>query len=397
MMHGEDPPSSRSLPVVRNPFDDDEDDGTSLSSALDPPRSSLPTIRSSSSSRSTKSMSELRKTRSALIGGHNPNDHMSEQFRNEEISVAESQQDDLESCPPDSDYASRGPSLITSGSGGIGIGQSTSRGSSNGSSAMYSLAASVKSSAASLASLPIRVPTFKSQGYRSPSNTHKSSSSVSRMRYGTNLSPHAEEYEDKPGRRKFIVVALVILSVVLIGAIIAVAVVIFGGNDSSSSPAISPETAAAREQALDKILVRVSSADTLIDPTSPQAKARHWLLYEDTLWMHPAQAIPGERVIQRYILAVFYFSTGGQTMWSENNWLEGDECHNAKGEYWTGLACNDDDKVLAIAFGKCLTVRMGDSRGLCRMLKLMDLFVPHFRLYGIEWRVAIGAWLSFGA
>ena len=175
------------------------------------------------------------------------------------------------------------------------------------------------------------------------------------MRYGTNLSPHADEYDEKPGRRRFIVVALVLLSVVLVAAIIAVAVIIFGGSDSASNDnSSSSPNAAAREQALDKILAKVTSPQVLLDPTSPQAKARHWLLYEDTLWLHPSQAIPGERVLQRYILGIFYFATGGQTTWSENNWLAGNECRIAQGEPWTGMACNGDDQVLTLAFGKYL-------------------------------------------
>ena len=368
-MHPEDPPSSKA--AGRNPFDDDSDDATSLSASLDPPSSPRPSIQTASShtSRSTKSIHELRKTRAALIGGHNPNEVMTELLRNDEISVPEAYQpeDDLESCPPDSNYDSRGQSFMSMGSGsGIGISQSTSRSrssSSNTSSAIQSMATSVKSGAASLASkaasltsLPIRMPTFKSPAYGSPINHHRSSSSsVAKMRYGTNLSPHANDYDEKPGRRRFIVVALVILSVVLIGAIIAVAVIIFGGSDSSSNNnSNSSANAAAREQALDKILVRVTSPQVLVDPTSPQAKARHWLLYEDTLWLHPSKAIPGERVLQRYILVVFYFATGGQSAWSENDWLEGNECRNAQGEPWTGMACNGDDQVLTLAFGKYL-------------------------------------------
>jgi hypothetical protein len=356
-MHGEDPPSSRFL--GRNPFDDD--DATPLSASLNPPpTTSLSSIRAathsqSPTSRSGRSISELRKLRGALIGGHSPNEVQSmELLRSDEISVPESHQDDLESCSRDSDYASRGPSLISTGSD---LSPASSRSSSYESSPMQSFASSVKSMAASVTSqaASFRAPTMslKSTSYRTPNN-HKMQSSVSKMRYGTNLSPHADgEYDDRPSRRKLIVVALMILSVVLVCAIIAVAIMVFGGgihgNKSNSS---STAMASAREQALDNILLRVSSADTFIDPLTPQAKARHWLLYDDTLWLHPAQPIPGTRVIQRYILVVLYFATGGQTSWSTNNWLAGDECHNANGNVWTGLACNSNDEVVTIAFGK---------------------------------------------
>jgi hypothetical protein len=350
MMKSEDPPSARSL--GRNPFDDDEeeDEATSLSASLDPPSTSLRAT-TTLLSNSTRSMSELRKTRGALISGHSLKEVQSmELHRNEEISVPESQLNDLESCSPDSDYASRGPSLIPKV-----IDKDNHM--PDATSPIQNLAATVKGRAAKMS---MRVPSlnlssFRSSSYRAPSNTSRLSSSVGKMRYGTNLSPHADDYDDRPGRRKLIVVALVTLSLVLIVAIIVVAIIIFGGANgsgtSSDGTSSSSANASAREKALDNILVRVSGQETLLDPTSPQAKARHWLLYEDELWVHPAQAIPGERVIQRYILLVLYFATGGQTTWGDNNWLDGNECNSANGEGWTGLACNDDDEVLTIAFG----------------------------------------------
>lgn len=252
-------------------------------------------------------------------------------------------QNDLESCTPESDY---GPSLIsTDGIDRIVQPLNSSQRSSD--SPIQSFAASVKSKAATIVSKAKR--TLSKDG--NATSMQHTRYSVTKMRYGTNLSPHADEYDEKSDRRRLIIIGLMVLAVVLVVAIISVAVIIFGGADSGSGGSSSPSNVA-REQALDKILLHVSSRADFADPTTPQSKARNWLLYEDTLWMHPVEPVPGERVIQRYILGVLYFATEGPTTWSENNWLEGDECRNDDGKAWVGVACNDDGAALTIAFGK---------------------------------------------
>lgn len=371
-MQPEDPPSSSSM--GRNPFDDEFDeedlnDATSLCDSLDPPAASVPTVRASSSltSRSPRSMSEIRKTRGALIGGHTPNELQSTiPLRNDEISVAEGV--DLESCAPESDYTSRGRSFSTAESGesasrsysssysSSGSGSGSISGSSQSRSERFldfvrSQAASVASRAESFRTPSIKIPSFRSASYRSPGSLQRMNS-VGKLRYGTNLSPHADDYEDYSNRRKLMMIGLATISIILIGAIIAIAVVIFGGSSGDDNSRDSTASASARENALDNILVRVTRADVLSNPSTPQAMARKWLLYEDTLWIHPAQVVPGKRVIQRYILAVLYFATEGPTAWSKSNWLNGSECSTSVGNIWTGVACNDDDEVLTIAFGE---------------------------------------------
>lgn len=347
MMHGDDLPPRGSS--GRNPFEDDET--TSLSACLAPPERLI----NSSSSYRKKSMQELRKTRGALIGGHRPScNQSSANASNEEISVPECQ-DDVESNPFDTDYASRGPSLISTGSSKNEIRRSTSASSSKGS-PLQGLAASMKSKVSSFRSFnvtSINLPSIITPSLTLKTRRSSKVDSLSSMRYGTNLSPHADEYDEKPRRRKLLKYALVALSVALVVSIIVVAVVSFGGDSSQNASNVS-STASAREQALDTILLRISSKTDLADPSAPQYKARQWLLYKDSLWTHPAQAVPGERVIQRYVMAVFYFATGGLSSWSENNWLQGDECKDASGDTtdWIGLACNSYGEVQTIAFGK---------------------------------------------
>jgi hypothetical protein len=117
-----------------------------------------------------------------------------------------------------------------------------------------------------------------------------------------------------------------------------------------------------REQSLMDIFETVS-AQGLDDAESPQSKAKEWMFHDDLLKLTPSATVSPERIAQRYALAVFYFSTNGTESWSSNNWLQGDECSNM---YWTGISCNEDNEVRALAFGK--------YRLLCSENAMIDCF-----------------------
>jgi hypothetical protein len=104
-----------------------------------------------------------------------------------------------------------------------------------------------------------------------------------------------------------------------------------------------------RQQLMHDIIMGVSGDEALQDTASPQFQARKWLLFEDILWLSPISSFTSERIIQRYALATFYFSTDGPNSWKENNWMKGDEC---KGDFWDGISCNENNEIRAIAFGK---------------------------------------------
>jgi len=145
------------------------------------------------------------------------------------------------------------------------------------------------------------------------------------------------------------------LALVVFIAIIAGSVVIAqrrgGSNDEANE--IIPPTAddvqipmTNREQALMDVFETVSAVG-LEDEGSPQFKAKEWMFHEDLLKLTPSATVPAQRIAQRYALAVFYFSTNGTETWSTHNWLKGDECSNM---YWTGISCNEDNEVRALAF-----------------------------------------------
>jgi hypothetical protein len=64
--------------------------------------------------------------------------------------------------------------------------------------------------------------------------------------------------------------------------------------------------------------------------------AFNWLLYNDT-W------VPSEDdylFFERYLLAIFYFSTAGKTWTTKEGWLSGSSVCQ-----WHGIVCNSDEKV----------------------------------------------------
>ena len=129
-------------------------------------------------------------------------------------------------------------------------------------------------------------------------------------------------------------------------------------------------------EAITNIISEVSSLDSLSDETSPQSRALDWMLFDDKYQVCPdvGSAPPCDHVIQRYVAALFYFSTNGDkwnqcgrdgtlcspetstwmndpidTIHSDSQWLSNtDEC------LWGGLACRKDNFCIdRIQFGEC--------------------------------------------
>lgn len=114
------------------------------------------------------------------------------------------------------------------------------------------------------------------------------------------------------------------------------------------------------QRAADIITNLETVGDSLLinDPLTPQGRATTWLIEQDTRGLCP----PDDQLIQRWTLAVIYYSTGGDT-WNqcsengldacglENPFIgkqrflsEFNECQ------WAGISCNVDSNVTEIEF-----------------------------------------------
>jgi hypothetical protein len=316
--------------------------------------------------------------RGALISGVVP--------LQEEHSPPAGSANDLESGvnPPDSDYASRTPKSLWAPSVGD---QSISP---------------PDSDYASRAPQSLWAPVVGDNSLQSPSN-------------GSTLSKKSKSYRN---------IGLGCMSLMLIGAIIAVGIIVAGGGGGNGSRVESPVTSGGgsdntgsdgggsgnggesntgsngsvtdtgsdsggvdteteaevedpfseeaqltdRQQLMHDIIMGVSGVEALQSTASPQSQARKWLLFEDILWLSPISTFTSERIIQRYALATFYFSTDGPNSWKDNNWMKGDEC---KGDFWDGISCNENNEIRAIAFGKSGRETLSNISNLYRLLTLL--------------------------
>lgn len=210
------------------------------------------------------------------------------------------------------------------------------------------------------ASSPPRLFPTTAQGSKAASNSRTNQMKVEQPRTNhTNSSNDASfaQQQQQPtttldvnGRRQTnLLYALVCISLLVIGAVIAVGVVVAGRRRQRGTD----RTTAARQQQMSDIVASVVANGTaLADPTSPQAQARHWLLFDDDRWVDPSLAMTRNMVVQRYVLSVFYYATGGPTSWMGNNWLHGRECDQTSNHSWTGISCSTNDQVLALALGE---------------------------------------------
>lgn len=142
---------------------------------------------------------------------------------------------------------------------------------------------------------------------------------------------------------------LVIISCLLIGAVTAVGILVTRRMDDDATSNMT-----SRQKELNDIVASLVEPLLLQNPDSAQAKANAWLIYDDTQWMDETVNVTSAMVVQRYVLAVFYFATSG-SFWSNSNWLVGHECNsnnNSNNDTWIGVKCSSDGQVRALVFGK---------------------------------------------
>jgi hypothetical protein len=116
----------------------------------------------------------------------------------------------------------------------------------------------------------------------------------------------------------------------------------------SSTPtkaATAAPTACTNLDCLAKILLQneVADAEALQDESSPQFLALRWLANNDL----DLDSMPTVILVERYVLAVFFFATSADGGLNVLNFLTvSSVCE------WTGVFCNGDDLVVALLLGK---------------------------------------------
>ncbi len=167
-------------------------------------------------------------------------------------------------------------------------------------------------------------------------------------------------------RTAIVLVSCCLVPLLLVAATVAVAVVVLGGkgnsNDSKGNNDNSSPVLTQRQQFINNTVIAVSDAAILADTYSLQSRAFNWLMFDDALWLNqPEDAVTTEQVLQRYALAVFYFSTGASQILQDRGWLGGDECDEGS---WIGVSCDESGHVRTLALGMWIycCCRHGDCR-----------------------------------
>ena len=137
----------------------------------------------------------------------------------------------------------------------------------------------------------------------------------------------------------------------------------------TESPTLSPASRVTAIQGIVRETFQTTTDMADLDGTSPQAKAVEWLAIHDA-YRVDVVAEPA-RVLQRYVLAVLYYSLGGDDEWNESfGFLEPKyECE------WSGaLQCSEDGQVISLDMsGNNLVASLPAEIGALSRLELLDL------------------------
>lgn len=190
------------------------------------------------------------------------------------------------------------------------------------------------------------------------------------------------ETKNQPQRRLCTryMVGGVLLALVCIAAIVVVSVIapskneptvssnVFGdGQDTTTGddgivqapPPADDGPVLSREEAFAKIAQGLSTEESLNTPESPQSKALEWLIDYDAAKLDPNTQNQRE-VEERYILAVFYYATGGSNWFDSFYFLSQNHICNWKNlDFGMGVQCEDGRPMVnGFKFGKSTSVLM---------------------------------------
>ena len=115
-------------------------------------------------------------------------------------------------------------------------------------------------------------------------------------------------------------------------------------------------TDSSRGRAISIIASSISGMDLLANIDSPQYKAVCWLIFDDARQLDPLTNYSSISLVQRYVLAVLFYSTQGWAWYEMYNFLgEQTECkwNNSSATYGIlGIMCDEEDNIVQIDLGK---------------------------------------------
>mmetsp|Transcript_5344 Transcript_5344/g.10192 ORF Transcript_5344/g.10192 Transcript_5344/m.10192 type:complete len:200 (+) Transcript_5344:2798-3397(+) len=197
--------------------------------------------------------------------------------------------------------------------------------------------------------------------------------SLDHQRYDANNSEEVDN-EKQLKRNKMISFLLLVASIMLVVAIVLISVRASRvpnrrndlnsvgqkqSNTPTSPPSVIPSVTPSYEADIainfflqENIVPGTEEKVLFLVPGTPQWKAKRWMTREDTLsWNEAHQFKSTKKLIQRYVLAVIYFSIskGGNI---DVDWLHMDECNSVS------VSCDDDGFLRTLEISKYRVVEV---------------------------------------
>ena len=165
-------------------------------------------------------------------------------------------------------------------------------------------------------------------------------------------------------KQSYAIGGCIILGIVIVAVAVIVGIAVAGGNGeggSSGSGGINSGNFGgdfARFQQLQNVFRNISDTGKMTDPSSAEFLALKWLTTDDPQQLSPNNTTQRSMIIERFCLAVLYYSTGGvdaadsetvggdgttddsgssTTTWvDDSGWLTGESVCE-----WKGISCTD--------------------------------------------------------
>ena len=159
------------------------------------------------------------------------------------------------------------------------------------------------------------------------------------------ISPESRVEGKRRIRPTMVVVSLVVSGCALVALIFAIVTLNIKSRDgqATQAPAPLPTLVSLRD-----ILKSNFPNETFHDKEAPQYQALEWMTSNDTLW----PTLNLSTTIERYTIAVLYFSTNGPTSWSTKiDFLRNESLCSWPPDF-PAIICDDSGSVDSIIFGK---------------------------------------------
>jgi hypothetical protein len=102
----------------------------------------------------------------------------------------------------------------------------------------------------------------------------------------------------------------------------------------------------------------LSGNEALWDESSPQYKALWWIVHEDPaklmMKIQDENQSSSNMVVERYVMALFYFSTDGPNWFEQGNFLGNTSICAWRAQPGKGVQCNDEGSAVHLRMSKCV-------------------------------------------